>query len=154
MKATLFFSLLALAASAQAAVDCKFNGRPVVVTEAFSDYHYSGAGKRDANGNLSMFRLLTLDESDGGPNSVELKTTDVTRPGTYALSMAAGWQSLVDVQGETQRVTGGSFTLTRFQMQGSTGRAAGSVSFTTAKVSGSCSFDIEVVGVGSPAAPR
>ena len=153
MRTALVLSLLTLAASAQAAVDCRFNGSPVVVSDVFSDFHFSSLGERDVNGNLSMFRLLTMDESDAG-NSVELKTTDVTKPGVYALSMAPGWHSLVDVQGEKQRVTGGKFTITRFEMRGTAGRAAGSVPFTTAKVSGACSFEVDVVGIDNAPAQR
>ena len=35
-----------------------------------------------------------------------------------------------------------------------TGRAAGSVAFTTAKVSGACSFDVDVVGTDNAPAQR
>ncbi|KQW51461.1 MULTISPECIES: hypothetical protein [unclassified Roseateles] len=147
MRTALAFSFLTLAAGAQAAVDCQFNGRPVVVSESFADFHTNSLGKRDVNGYLSMFRLLTMDESDGGPNSVELKTIDVTKPGRYALSKDAGWRSQIDVQGDTVPTTGGEFNITRLEVRGSTGRAAGTVTFSTAKVNGSCRFDVELVVV-------
>jgi hypothetical protein len=143
MKTFVALTLLATAAaSAQAGVNCKFNGRDIVVSDSLADLQYSASGKRDRNGNLSMLRLLTLDDSEGDTHSVELKTVDVTKPGDYPLSLAPGWRSNVDANGEHERVTGGVFHIRRFEISGAEGRAAGTVEFTTAKTQGVCSFDV------------
>lgn len=51
------------------------------------------------------------------------------------------------MQGKQQRVTSGKFHFTHFEMHDSTGRAAGTVEFTTEQTRGSCRFDVEVKGI-------
>jgi len=136
MKNFVALTLLALAASAQAGVSCKF-----------ADLSHSPAGKRDANGKLSLFRLLTLDESDGDTNSIELKTVDVTRPGDYSLSIEPGWRSLVNVRGKREKVIGGKFHITQFEVKDTVAHAVGTVEFTSETTRGACSFDVPVQAI-------
>lgn len=146
-KLLLTLALLGLAASAQAGVSCKIAGADIRVSDSMADFNYSPSGKAGATGKLSRFRLMTLDGGDAPTSSVELKAVDITAPGDYALAMESLWRSVIRVQGKSQRVTGGKFHFTRFEMKGSVGRAAGTAEFTTDAASGSCSFDVEVKGI-------
>jgi hypothetical protein len=154
MKAFTTLTFLLLAANAHAGVTCKIGGAPIVVSDSLADASYSPSGKRDtSNGRLSLFRLMTMDmsEGDGDTSSVELKTADVTKPGDYPLSLEPGWRSNSDVKGAKQRVTGGKFHFTKFELSGNTGRAVGTVDFTTEKTSGACTFDVTVQAINRDA---
>jgi hypothetical protein len=144
MKTLFALTLLAAAASAQAGVNCKFGGAAINVSESLADLSHSPSGKRDLNGKLSLFRLVTLDESEGDTNSIELKTADVTKPGDYVLSLEPGWRSSVDVRGKREKVSGGKFHFTHFEVRDSVGRAAGTVEFTSETTRGVCTFDVPV----------
>ncbi len=147
MKTLIALTLLVLAAGAHAGVSCKIGGADIRVSESLADFNYSPSGKPGATGKVSRFRLMTLDGGDGPTSSVELKTVDITTPGDYTLSTESLWRSVIRVQGKQQKVTGGKFKFTRFEMHDSAGRAAGTVEFTTEQASGSCSFDVEVQGI-------
>lgn len=147
MKTFVALTLLALAASAQAGVSCKFGGAAINVSDSLADLSHSPAGKRDANGKLSLFRLLTLDDSDGDTNSIELKTVDVTKPGDYPLSLEPGWRSLVDVRGKREKVSGGRFHITQFEVRDMVAHAVGTVEFTAETTRGACSFDVPVQAI-------
>ena len=147
MKTFITLALLGLTASAQAGVSCKIGGADIRVSDSLADFNYSPSGKPGATGKVSRFRLMTLDGGDAPTSSIELKTVDVTAPGDYTLAMESLWRSVIRVQGKQQRVTGGKFSFTRFEMHDATGRAVGKVEFTTDQTSGSCSFDVEVKGI-------
>lgn len=146
-KPLLTLALLALAAGAQAGVSCKIGGADIRVSDSLADFNYSASGKVAATGKLSRFRLMTLDMGEGPTSGVELKAVDITTAGDYELAMESLWRSVIRVQGKSQRVTAGKFHFTRFEMKDTTGRAAGTVEFTTDKTSGSCTFDVEVKGI-------
>lgn len=147
MKTLLALILLGLAASAQAGVSCKIGGADIRVSDSLADFNYSPSGKPGNTGKLSRFRLMTLDGGEAPTSSIELKAVDITAPGDYTLAMESLWRSVIRVQGKQQRVTGGKFHFTRFEMHDAVGRAAGTVEFTTDQTSGSCSFDVEVKGI-------
>ncbi|MBW8844235.1 MAG: hypothetical protein JF607_04590 [Burkholderiales bacterium] len=147
MKIPFALVLLALATGAQAGVSCKIGGADIRVSDSLADFNYSPSGKPGHTGKVSRFRLMTLDGGEGPTSSVELKAVDITTPGDYAVSNESLWRSVIRVQGKQQKVTGGKFKFTRFEMHDSAGRAAGTVEFTTDQTSGSCSFDVEVKGI-------
>ena len=147
MRIFIATTLLALAASAQAGVSCKFGGAAINVSDSLADLSHSPAGRRDANGKLSLFRLLTLDESEGDTNSIELKTADVTKPGDYALSLEPGWRSLVNVRGQREKLSGGKFHITQFEVRDTVAHAVGTVEFTSETTRGICSFDVQVQAI-------
>jgi hypothetical protein len=145
-----FMSLVLLAwsaAAAQASVSCKINGNEIRVAEAMAHHDYSASGKKGASGHVSLFRLLTLDDSDGPTSSIELKTVDVSKPGDYRLSSEPGWTSRIRDRDDDQYVTSGRFRFTRFEPGQPGGRAVGTVEFTTGRASGSCSFDVLIQGI-------
>ena len=135
-----------LCGASSAEVNCKIGGREIRVAEAISDFNYSAKGVRGASsGKVSHFRLITIDDGDGPTSGIELKTVDVTALGEYALSTESLWRSNFRLNDKDQNVTTGRFNFTRFEMQGSRGRAAGTVEFASALNSGSCSFNVEVM---------
>lgn len=146
-KSLLALALLAVATGAQADVACKIGNADIRVSGSFSDFNYSPSGKPGHTGRVSRFRLMTLDGGDSPTSSVELKAVDITTPGDYAVANESLWRSVIRVQGKSQRVTGGTFHFTRFEMHDSSGRAAGTVEFTTDQTRGSCTFDVEVKGI-------
>lgn len=148
MKKPLIALLLAgLAAGAHAGIDCDIGGTRIQLLDGIADFNYSPSGRPGATGKLSRFRLMGLGPESSPLGTLELKTVDVTTPGDYPLSLDSGWRSAIHFQGKRQRVTGGKFSFTRFEMRDHTGRAAGRVEFATDKTSGSCSFDVEVKGI-------
>ena len=148
MKQTLIsLALLSLATAASAGVSCKIGDADIRVSDSLADFNSSPSGKPGHTGRVSRFRLMTLDGGGAPTSSVELKAVDITTPGDYALANESLWRSVIRVQGKQQRVTGGQFHFTHFEMHDSTGRAAGTVEFTTAQTRGSCRFDVEVKGI-------
>ncbi|MBI3349576.1 MAG: hypothetical protein HY020_20500 [Burkholderiales bacterium] len=147
MKTCVALTLIGLSICAQASISCKIGGVDIRVSDNLADFNYSPSGKPGSTGKLSRFRLMTLDGGEAPTSSIELKTVDITTPGDYALSTESLWRSVIRVQGKQQKVTGGKFHFTRFEMHDATGRAAGTVEFTTEQISGSCVFDVEVKGI-------
>lgn len=73
---------------------CNIVARDITVSDSRADFHYLPSGVKGGSGHVSLFRLLTLDASDGETSSVELKTVDVTAPGEYTLSIESLWGSV------------------------------------------------------------
>lgn len=147
---TLLLPLLAavLAAPAQATVSCQVGGADIPMSASMADFNYSASGKAGAGtGRVSLFRLMAGNDGEDQRLSIELKTVDVSKPGEYPVVDESGWRSVIRVQGKKQRVTGGKFNFSRFDMKGNSGRAAGTVEFTTEQTRGRCSFDVEVKGI-------
>jgi hypothetical protein len=147
MKHLIALLLAGLAAGAHAGIDCTIGGERITLHDGMADFNYSPSGKPGVTGKVSLFRLMGLGEDSSPLGTLELKAVDVTGAGDYALSLASGWRSAIHFERKRQRVTGGKFTFTRFEMRDHTGRAAGRVEFTTDKTRGSCSFDVEVKGI-------
>lgn len=147
MKHLIALLLAGLATSVHAGIDCDIGGSRITLLDGVADFNYSPSGKPGATGKVSLFRLMGLGPDDSPLGTLELKAVDVTTPGDYALSQASGWRSAIHFDKKRQRVTGGKFSFSRFEMRDHTGRAAGRVEFTTDKTSGSCSFDVEVKGI-------
>lgn len=132
---TLIATLLTCAVGNCAAADsnsmrCKIDAKDIPVSDSRADFNYSPGGVKGGSGHVSLFRLLTLDASDGQTSSVELKTVDVTAPGDYPLSTESLWRSSIRVQGVDQRVSSGCFRFTRFEIKDS--RAARSERWSSA----------------------
>lgn len=155
MQSHLFTTLIAslitgTAANCAAAnpdsVRCKIDAKDITISDSRADFNHSPSGVKGGSGHVSLFRLLTLNASEGETSSVELKTVDVTAPGDYPLSTESLWRSSIRVQGIDQRVISGRFHFTRFEMKDSRGRAVGTVEFSAGNSSGACTFDVEVRG--------
>ncbi len=73
---------------------CKIVAKDITVSDSRADFNYSPSGVKGGSGHVSLFRLLTLDASDGETSSVELKTVDATAPGDYTLSIESLWRSV------------------------------------------------------------
>jgi hypothetical protein len=137
-----------LAVGARADVSCQVGGADLPMAGSLADFNYSASGKAGgSSGRVSLFRLMAGNEGEDRRLSIELKTVDVSKPGEYPVVDESGWRSVIRVQGKKQRVTGGKFQFSRFEMRGHTGRAAGSVEFTTEQTRGRCTFDVEVKGI-------
>lgn len=152
-KPLLALPLLALAAAAQAGVNCKFDDVTIATDDTSTMFQYSASGQPGRTGKISFFRLMA---NDGGnpSSSIELKTVDVMKPGEFAMTKDAGWVSVIRLHGKTQRVTAGKFSFKRFDVAGSGGRAAGTLEFTTAKTEGRCDFDVEFSAVDRDLLPH
>lgn len=147
MKLALALLLAGATASAHAGVSCKIGGTSIDAAGSLADFNYSPSGKAGRTGRVSLFRLMTRDNGDGPSSGVDLKAVDITRAGDYPVVDEAGWRSSIRVKGKRQRITSGQFRFTQFEMRDTTGRAVGTVEFTTEQTSGSCSFDVEVQGI-------
>lgn len=138
---------LTLGSPAFAGVQCQISGQDIRVSNTLAHFDYSASGAKGLSGHMSLFRLLTIDDSDGPSSGVQLKAVDITVPGEYPVATESGWRSTVNDQGKDQAVTQGRFKFSHFAMQGSRGRAAGTVTFSTDKTSGTCSFDVPLTGM-------
>jgi hypothetical protein len=147
MKTFIALILLGLVAAAHAGIDCEIGGTRLKLVDGEASFNYSPSGKPGASGEVSLFRLLGLGPEGGPLGSFDMKTVNVSKPGDHALSMKPTWRSALHFDGKRQRVTGGKFSFTRFEIREHVGRAAGRVEFTTDKTSGSCSFDVEIHGI-------
>lgn len=141
-------------AGAHAGVDCQFGGEAIAADDVQTMFQYSASSTRDRNGKLSYFRLMTHDEGPGPSSGLQVKTVDVTTPGDYAMAKEPGWTSVIRLHGKDQRVTVGKFSFTRFDVSGPRGHAAGTLAFTTAKTTGSCTFDVEFSAVDRDTLPH
>ncbi|MCE4556453.1 hypothetical protein [Pelomonas cellulosilytica] len=146
-------SVLVLAATARADVNCKFGDVAFASADVQTLFQYSASGERGKSGKVSFFRLMAHDGSTPS-SSIELKTVDVMKPGDFDLAKEAGWTSVIRLHGKMQRVTGGKFSFTRFEVSGSRGHAAGTLVFKTASTEGSCAFDVDVQAVDRDSLPH
>lgn len=147
MKTFIALTLLSLAATAHAGIDCEIGGQRIKLRDGIADFNYSASGTPGVTGKVSLFRLLGLGPEGGPLGSLELKTVDVTTPGDYALSTAATWRSAFHFNGKRQRVSSGKFSFSRFEISDHLGRAAGRVEFSADAASGVCTFDVEIKGI-------
>jgi hypothetical protein len=152
--AVVITSVLNLGAPAQAAgptgvVQCKLGGKDYKFPDLSVSLQHSAKGIKGPSGNIAHFRLMatkfTADFDESPTSGIDVKTVDVTALGEYKISTAALWRSEARVEDESQKISSGTITFTRFDKTEFEGRASGTLRFETSKTSGSCSFDVPML---------